>query len=49
VRFATLGSRVGRLDEPQEEWVWAIGTRLELGVGLGAHEEGVTGQFDELN
>ncbi len=37
------------LIRPQEQRVGPIGTRFELGVSLGAHEEGVARQLHELN
>jgi hypothetical protein len=49
VRFASLGPGVGGFHEAQKQWVWTVGPRLELGVGLGANEKRVIGNFDELD
>ena len=48
-RQTTLGPVAGRLHERGEQRVRAVGAALELGVGLGADEERVTRQLDELD
>ena len=48
-RQTTLGPVAGRLHERGEQRVRPVGAALELGVGLGAHEERVTRQLDELD
>src|ERR1700724_249295 len=44
---ASLGPDQCRSDQLPEERMGLIGSALELGVGLGADPEGMTGEFDE--
>src|SRR5665647_6020 len=49
VRLASFGARGGGLHQAEEERVWSVRTRLELGVRLGSHEKRVTRDLDEFD